>query len=199
MGDMGCFSFYPTKNLGCFGDGGMVTARCPKLHEKLLMLRNYGQKERYIHSIQGINSRLDEIQAAVLNVKLGCLDRWNRKRRKLAQLYNALLGDVCMTPLERKDAFDVCHLYVVRVQNRKALQAYLKNHGIETLIHYPVPVHLQEAYRGLKYRRGSFPVAENAADEILSLPMYPALSEADVRYICRKIRAFKKSEAVHGE
>lgn len=187
LADLGCFSFYPTKNLGCFGDGGAVTTNDKALYERLQMLRNYGQKERYYHAIEGINSRLDEIQAAVLRIKLKYLDEWNNKRKKIAGFYNGLLKNVCAIPLERKESNHIFHLYVIKTKNRQKLQAYLKEKGIDTLIHYPIPVHLQKAYVQLKYANGDFPVTEQCAQEILSLPMHPHLNEKNIKYICCSI------------
>jgi len=189
VGDAGCFSFYPTKNLGCFGDGGAITTNCAKLYEKLLMMRNYGQRDRYLYSIKGINSRLDELQAAVLRVKLAYLDRWNKQRRKIAHLYNKLLGDVCTVPMQKEGSYHVFHLYVIRVRDRKALQSYLKENGVDTLIHYPLPIHLQKAYMDLGYKRGDFCCAERSADEIISLPIHPYLSSNSVKHICMKIKS----------
>jgi len=151
------------------------------------MLRNYGQKERYYHVIEGINSRLDEIQATILRIKLTYLDEWNKKRKKIAEVYDLLLKNVCATPLERKENSHIFHLYVIKTKNRQKLQAYLKKKGIDTLIHYPVPVHLQKAYAQLKYTRGDFPVTEQYAQEILSLPMHPYLNEKDIKYICQAV------------
>lgn len=187
LADLGCFSFYPTKNLGCFGDGGAVTTNDKALYERLSMLRNYGQKERYHHTIKGINSRLDEIQAAVLRIKLKYLNEWNNKRKKIAEIYNCLLKDICIIPFERNKNSHIFHLYVIKIKNRQKLQAYLKKKGIDTLIHYPVPVHLQKAYTQLKHAKGDFPVTEQYAQEILSLPMHPYLHEKDIKYICQSI------------
>ena len=156
------------------------------------MLRNYGQVKRYHHSIKGINSRLDEIQAAILNVKLKYLEQWNKERRRVAYLYRELLNDSCISPVEKESCYHVFHLYVIRIEGREGLQAYLKKEGIDTLIHYPVPVHLQEAYKELEYNIGDFPVTERFAQEILSLPIHPNLSEDDIRHVCKKICEFKK-------
>jgi len=193
LSDLGCFSFYPTKNLGAFGDGGAITTNDKMFYERLLMLRNYGEKERYYHAIEGINSRLDEVQAAVLRIKLKYLDRWNSQRKKIAGVYNNLLMDVCAIPLERKESSHIFHLYVIRAKNRQKLQAHLKKKGIDTLIHYPVPVHLQKAYARLKYTKGDFPVTEQCAQEILSLPMHPYLNEKNIKYICKSICEYIKN------
>jgi dTDP-4-amino-4,6-dideoxygalactose transaminase len=185
--DLGCFSFYPTKNLGGYGDGGAVTTNSKALYERLLMLRNYGQSRRYYHAVKGINSRLDEIQAAILKVKLKYLDQWNKQRRVIAQIYNDLLKDICIAPHQKGNAYHIFHLYVIRVNKRGVIQSYLKTHGIDTLIHYPIPVHLQKAYEKLGYQKGDFSVTEQFAEEILSLPMHPYLENKDVKYICQKI------------
>ena len=189
-GSLGCFSFYPTKNLGCYGDGGAVTTDDKELYDRLVMLRNYGQEKRYYHTIKGINSRLDEIQAAVLRVKLSHLDEWNRKRRQVAVWYHEAIGDACVCPGEKRDASHVYHLYVIRARERDGLRAHLENAGITTLMHYPVPVHLQEAYKDLGYRVGDLPVTEATVKEILSLPMHPAVTEEGVHHVSAKIRDY---------
>ncbi len=184
--DASCFSFYPTKNLGTFGDGGMVLTNSEKIKEKLVLLRDYGRKDRYKHIIIGYNSRLDTLQAAILRVKLKHLDEWNEKRRKNAALYTKLLKEKkidIILPHEAEYAKHVYHLYAARVKNRKAVMDGLAEKGIRTLIHYPIPVHLQEAYKDLGYKKGNFPVSEKCCEEILSLPMYPELSEEEIRYV----------------
>lgn len=190
IGDIGCFSFYPTKNLGCYGDGGAVTTNNKAIYDRLVMVRNYGQVKRYYHSIKGINSRLDEIQAATLSVKLKYLDNWNKERRKVADLYKEFLKGNCMVPIEKEKCYHTFHLYVIRTKERDGLQSHLRENGIDTLIHYPLPIHLQEAYKDLKYGMGDFPAAEQLSKEILSLPMHPFLSTANVKYICDKIHEY---------
>jgi len=188
LGDLGCFSFYPSKNLGAFGDGGMVVTNNAELAEKVRMLRTGGQKTRYDHQLLGMNSRLDELQAAVLRVKLTYLDEWNRQRRHIAALYTALLGDSDLDlPPEMPGVEHVYHLYVARCCDRAALQKHLAARGVETAIHYPLPIHLQAAYRWLKLGPGSFPVAESYAAQVLSLPIYPELTDAKVRQIAAHI------------
>ncbi|MGA1796516.1 MAG: DegT/DnrJ/EryC1/StrS family aminotransferase [bacterium] len=190
LGDAGCFSFYPTKNLGAYGDGGMVTVHDENLAERLRMLRNYGEREKYRNAIHGYNSRLDEVQAAVLRVKLRHLDVWNRRRRNIADLYNSLLlpcTEISL-PGNAQYARHVFHLYVIRTRRRDMLRERLKRHGIHTLIHYPLPVHFQEAYQSLGYAQGDFPVSERLASEILSLPLYPELDEDTVSSVCSVIR-----------
>ena len=189
-GTLGCFSFYPTKNLGCYGDGGALATGDDELYDRLIMLRNYGQEKRYYHAIKGINSRLDEIQAAVLRAKLGHLDEWNIKRRQVAAWYVEALKGSCACPGEKPGARHVYHLYVIRTRDRDGLKEYLERAGIPTLMHYPVPVHLQEAYRDLGYRVGDLPVTETTTKEILSLPMHPAVTADGVRYVGGKIREF---------
>jgi len=191
VGNLGCFSFYPTKNLGGYGDGGMVVTNDPDLVERLKMLRNGGQEKRYYHKIKGFNSRLDEIQASILRVKLKYLDKWNNLRREKALLYNKLIiNKEIIKPVEAKYGKHVFHLYVVRSKERNKFQEYLKNNGIQTLIHYPVPIHLQEAYRDLGLMKGRYPVAEEICNTILSLPMFPELSIKDVEYIASVINKF---------
>jgi len=192
LGDIGCFSFYPAKNLGAYGDGGMVVTNNEEVAEKIRMLRNYGQKEKYVHMHRGYNSRLDEIQAAVLHVKLRRLDFWNERRRDIAKLYEELLSGVkgLTTPTKLDSVKHVYHLYVVRCQQRDNLQRWLTSRGVSTGIHYPIPIHLTEAYKTLGYSRGSFPITERYAGEILSLPMFPELTDQEVEYVCDSVREF---------
>jgi dTDP-4-amino-4,6-dideoxygalactose transaminase len=176
-GDAVAWSFYPGKNLGAFGDGGAVTTNDPVLADRIRVLRNYGSRVKYINEVQGFNSRLDPIQAAVLGIKLKHLDDWNIRRKALAVRYNqALAGSQFVLPEVAAWADPVWHLYVIRTRQRDAVQAWLTDRGIGTLVHYPVPPHLQQAYVGLGYRRGDFPIAEKMADEVLSLPIGPHLT-----------------------
>jgi dTDP-4-amino-4,6-dideoxygalactose transaminase len=174
LGELAAFSFYPTKNLGAYGDGGMVVTDDAALAERLRLLRNYGQTDRYHHQIEGMNSRLDELQAAVLRVKLHHLDQWTAARRERAARYAAGLRAV-PPPAEAEWARHVYHLYAVCVPERERVQAALAAAGIGTLVHYPIPAHLQPAYAHLGVARGSLPVTERLADEVLSLPLYPEL------------------------
>jgi dTDP-4-amino-4,6-dideoxygalactose transaminase len=191
IGRVGCFSFYPTKNLGAYGDGGMVVTDEEHLFGKLKMLRVYGQLDKDTSIMKGFNSRLDEIQAVILRVKLKKLDRWNHLRREKARLYDGALKDSSLIlPIEREYGKHVYHLYVVRHRRRDALQDFLKEKGYSTLIHYPIPIHLQEAYRELGYREGDLPVTERCAREVLSLPLYPGMDDSDVEEICELVRAF---------
>jgi dTDP-4-amino-4,6-dideoxygalactose transaminase len=194
IGVIAGFSFYPSKNLGAAGDGGMVTTNDPALAEQIRMLRNGGQQGRYNHVIQGVNSRLDEMQAAVLRVKLAHLDAWNAARRRHAARYDELLaGSAVELPELRPDAppeSHVWHLYAVRHARRDALAAHLKARGIGTGVHYPAALHLQPAFASLGLGPGAFPVAERQAREELSLPMYPEMTDDDIAYIADAVRAF---------
>ncbi len=189
LGMMAAFSFYPTKNLGASGDAGAVATNDSELADKLRLLRNYGQKKRYYHEIKGFNSRLDEMQAAILRVKLRHLNRWNELRRTKARLYDSLLREV-VRPIEADYARHVYHLYVVRSRRRDQLQRFLAERGIGSFIHYPVPVHLQEAYRDLGLSRGSLPATELCADQILSLPLYPELPDEQIMEVAEAINQF---------
>ena len=192
LGLMAAFSFYPTKNLGACGDGGAVTTDDPELADRLRLLRNYGQRRRYYHESKGFNSRLDEVQAAILRVKLRHLNRWNDARRGKAALYDSLLAGV-VTPFEAEYAHHVYHLYVIRSPRRDALQRYLAEQGIGTLIHYPVPVHLQQAYQDLGISEGALPATELCAREILSLPLYPELPDERIVEVAKAIAQFSES------
>ncbi|MBV8149717.1 MAG: DegT/DnrJ/EryC1/StrS family aminotransferase [Candidatus Eremiobacteraeota bacterium] len=183
IGDVGCFSFYPSKNLGCFGDGGAIVTNDESLCERAKLLRDLGQKRKYEHLIKGDNCRLDSIQAAVLGVKLRYIDTWNEKRRKNAALYDQLLArGGFATPKCRTKEGHVYHLYVTRVNARNEVQGRLRERGIQTAVHYPIPLHLQPAYAELGCGKGSYPKSESAAAEILSLPMFPELSEDQIRF-----------------
>jgi dTDP-4-amino-4,6-dideoxygalactose transaminase len=191
FGDVSAFSFYPTKNLGCYGDGGMLLTNSDSIYENALMLRNHGQQGRHVHVTEGYNSRLDELQAAILKYKLTKLDGWNEKRREIASWYKRELKDTAVIlPEEESWGYHVYHLFVVRAEKRDELMKYLAHKGITTMIHYPTPIHLQGAYRSLGYGKGSFPNAEAVADEIVSLPLYPSLTEEEVQYVCEGIRGF---------
>jgi len=184
MGDMGAFSFYPSKNLGAFGDGGLVLTNNQQLAQKLTKLRNYGQEKRYYHSIKGFNSRLDELQAAILSVKLPYLDQWNQRRREIAKLYNdAFIPIGINCPQEIGDRFHVYHLYVLRVPQRDRFQKLLADLGISTVIHYPIPIHQQESYPELRYQSNFLSITERLADQIVSIPIYPELTSNEVDYI----------------
>ena len=189
FGDVACYSFYPTKNLGCYGDGGAIVTDNEELADKLRLLRNYGQDKKYSHITKGYNSRLDELQAAILLVKLKHLDQWTDKRRKIAATYNGLLQDAnIITPAEADYAKHVYYLYVIRSKNRNALQKHLDKKGIGTLIHYPIPVHQQPVFQ--EYNKQKLPVTEAAANEILSIPMFPNLKEQQISEVVNAIKAF---------
>ena len=192
-GDMACFSFYPTKNLGAIGDGGFVATDDPQLAENARLLREYGWRERYISDVAGWNTRLDELQAAILRIKLRTLDADNARRRRLAAMYDEWFApSPVVLPVEMPYGQHVYHLYVVRSERRDALQVFLKERGIGSLIHYPVPVHLQPAYRGRLGDVGSLPETERAAREVLSLPMFPELMETEVHQVANTLREFLK-------
>ena len=183
MGDAGCFSFYPGKNLGAYGDGGMVVTNNPDIAQQVRLLRNHGRKDKYEHLVEGFGYRLDALQAAILNVKLGHLEQWTECRRQHARLYTELLnGSTIKTPQETDSVRHVYHLYVIEVENRDKIQEQLKAQGIATGVHYPIPLHLQPAYRHLGYQPGAFPNAEVASQKILSLPMFPELSEEQIQF-----------------
>jgi len=191
FGDAACFSFYPTKNLGAFGDGGMITTNSEEVRDRALLLRDYGRKGRYENIIKGYNSRLDTLQAAILRVKLKHLDEWNEKRIKNAALYTKLFKEKKMDitlPYEADYAKHIYHQYAVRIKNRKSVMEKLADKGICPLIHYPIPIHLQECYKDLGYKKGDFPVAEKCCEEIMSLPMYPELTEEEIRYVVDSIK-----------
>jgi dTDP-4-amino-4,6-dideoxygalactose transaminase len=189
MGHAGAFSFYPGKNLGAYGDGGLIVTNDDAFAEKLRRLGNYGQKVKYVHTSIGTNSRLDTIQAAILRVKLRHLDRWNSLRAAHAAAYNELLaGAACVVPRTAPNRSHIFHLYMVQVENRAEVQKFLADQGISTGIHYPIPIHLQEASVGLGYRAGDFPITEGAANRILSLPMYAELTEAQRECVAANIR-----------
>lgn len=197
LGHAAGWSFYPSKNLGALGDAGAVTTDNESLAEKIRALRNYGSQQKYHNLYRGFNSRLDELQAAVLRAKLPYLDEWNARRARLARLY---LEQLAATPLILPRVPDgiepVWHLFVVRAPDHDALQAHLRQNGIETLIHYPIPPHLQPAYQDLSLPPGSLPITERIHREVLSLPIGPHLSEAQVLHVCEAIRSFYHSSPV---
>lgn len=188
-GTIGCFSFYPGKNLGAYGDGGACVTNSPELNEKLRLLRNWGSVRKYHHDVFGINSRLDTVQAAILRVKLPRLEQWNAARRRHAASYSARLATLpqVKTPVTNPGCEHVFHLYVIRVPQRDRVLQTLVESGVGAGIHYPIPTHLSPAFAPLGYRKGSFPVAEKLADEILSLPLYAELSEEQIDYVVRQL------------
>jgi dTDP-4-amino-4,6-dideoxygalactose transaminase len=192
IGVVGCFSFYPGKNLGAYGDAGMVTTRNPEVASKIGLLRNYGQQRKYEHVVKGVNSRLDGLQAAFLSVKLKHLPAWNEARLEHADMYSAQLegvGDLVIKP-RAPSSSHIYHLFIVETTHRDALRKYLTERGIETGIHYPRPVHLHEAYSDLGLDVGAFPEAERLARTSLSLPMFPELSVEQIEAVTRSIREF---------
>jgi dTDP-4-amino-4,6-dideoxygalactose transaminase len=191
LGDAACFSFYPAKNLGCFGDGGAVTTDDAALAERLRLLRNYGSERKYDHEVPGINSRLDELQAAFLRVKLRHLNVWNRRRRGLAECYLRQLADVpgLIMPAAPPGIDPVWHLFVIGHPQRDDLLRHLAGNGIGTQIHYPVPPHRSQAYAG--WSGGPLPITERLSREVLSLPLGPHLSEEEVGQVCAAVRAFR--------
>jgi len=195
FGAMGCFSFYPTKNLGGYGDGGMVVTNDKKYDQHLRLLRCYGERKKYQHILKGHNSRLDEVQAALLRVKLRYLDQWNEERRRKAKIYTEGLsssGVVC--PSEKVGVQHVYHLYTIKTKKRDSLQAFLKKRGIETLIHYPVPIPFQKAYQELRYGRKDLPVTSQWSRKILSLPFSPEIMKREMEEVVKGIRSFFKNE-----
>jgi dTDP-4-amino-4,6-dideoxygalactose transaminase len=191
LGDAAGFSFYPGKNLGAYGDGGAVVTNDAEIAEKVRLLRNIGQKVKYYHEVKGFNHRLDTMQAAVLLVKLPHLNGWNAERRRAAATYNDLLADLpFVTPTTAAYAEHIFHLYVVRVHNREALMDHLKERGIASGLHYPIPIHLQPAYSELGYKQGDFPITEAYAETILSLPIFPELDDDKVAFVVDAIRDY---------
>jgi len=191
-GHINATSFYPGKNLGALGDAGAVTTNDNEFAAKASMLRNYGSVEKYHHEVIGYNQRLDELQAAFLSVKLKYIEDWTKQRQAIASQYYELLqgvGDLIL-PFVASEATHVYHLFVIRTSKRDTLQTYLQQNGISTLIHYPIPVHLQEAYQSLGHKNGSFPLAEMIASTCLSLPIWPGMSEIEVEMVAKKIRSF---------
>ncbi len=192
FGDLGCFSFYPTKNLGAFGDGGAIVTNNSYLAKRCKMIRNYGQKNRYEHLIFGINSRLDELQAAILSIKLRYLDEYNLIRIKNAKKYYKYLSGInnIKLPNLRRQSNHIYHLFVIEVENRKELMKYLSKNGIQTIIHYPIPLHKQPCFE--KFNKVKLPVVEEKANKILSLPINPFLTEKEIKFISKNIKEFYK-------
>jgi len=191
LGDAAIFSFFPGKNLGAFGDAGVVVTNNEKLADKIILLRNHGRSEKYTHLEVGYGDRLDTLQAAILLAKIKRLKNWNRRRRQIAGIYNNVLKNLPIRlPEAASWAHTVYHLYVIRTQNRDELKQYLKEQDIETGIHYPIPLHLQPAYKYLGYKKGDFAKSEQAAQEILSLPLYPELNIQQIKFIANSLKKF---------
>lgn len=191
IGDAAAFSFYYSKNLGAYGEGGFITTNDPELYRRVRMIRDHGSERRYYHDLVGMNARLDEIQAVVLRAKLPHLTEWNHLRRAHASLYDQLLRDFqAITPVERAGNTHIYHLYVIRISRRDELQAWLKEHNIFTGIHYPIPNHLQPSMRFLGYKPGDIPVTEQIVPEIISLPMFAELTDEEIKAVVDSIKAF---------
>ena len=187
FGDAACFSFYPSKNLGAYGDGGMIVLGDHEVADMVRKLRNHGSKGGYRHECLGYNSRLDELQAGILLIKLKRIDEYNAKRRQKATLYTQLLSDAVTCPFELEGAVPVYHQYTIRSSRRDYIQQYLKERGLPSVVYYPMPLHLQEAMNYLGHKVGDFPVTEQVSREVLSLPMYPELDEEDIHTISKTI------------
>lgn len=194
FGKSAAFSFFPGKNLGAYGEAGGISTNDENYYQRMIRMREHGSVEKYFHELIGHNYRMEEIQAGVLLVKLKYLKEWTKKRREIANLYYSLLKNIeeIACPIESKEAFHVYHLFVIRVLNgkRDALIGYLKSNEIDTGLHYPVPIHLQKAYKHLNYQKGDFPIAEKQTTQLLSLPIYPEMEKEKVEYVCDKIRSF---------
>ena len=188
---IGCFSFYPTKNLGAFGDGGAIVTSDENLAKKIKMLRNYGSEKKYHNKFDGVNSRLDEIQAALLRVKLSHLDELNSERKKIAEKYlSEIKNPKIILPKIFEDAEHVWHQFVVRVAEREKFQKYLEENGIKTIVHYPIPPHLAECYKKLGFKRGDFPITEKFSDEVLSLPMFNSMTDEEINFVIETLNKF---------
>jgi dTDP-4-amino-4,6-dideoxygalactose transaminase len=200
FGDIGCFSFFPSKNLGCFGDGGMVTTSDKSVADRLRMLRVHGQAQRYLHEIEGRNSRLDELQAAVLRVKLRHLEEWNAARRSNAAFYDKMFAGLAekgriILPCEAEGRKHVYNIYNVRTADRDGLRKYLSSREIGTAIYYPVPLHLQPVYKNFGWKKGDFPVSEKACGEVLAIPVYPELKNDEIEYTADCVKDFLEGQA----
>ncbi len=193
IGNAGCFSFYPSKNLGAYGDGGMMITNDPDIYNKVKLLRNHGTVAPYQHSFIGYNSRLDEIQAAILRIKLKYIDEYNQKRRSIAQLYSSILGSAVRCPADLRNTTHVYHQYTIRTPRRNEVKEALKDNNISSVIYYPVPLHLQKAFQFLGHSKGDFPESESAANEVLSIPIYPELEPETAEFIAETILKTVKS------
>ena len=188
---VGCFSFYPTKNLGAFGDSGAVVTNDEDFAQKIKMLRNYGSKIKYHNKVEGVNSRLDEIQAALLRVKLSHLDELNAERKKIAEEYlSQIKNEKIILPEIREGSEHVWHQFVVRVEEREKFQNYLEQNEIKTIVHYPIPPHLAECYQSLGYKRGDFPITEKFSDEVVSLPMFNGMTREEIDFVIKVLNNY---------
>ncbi|MGE5483903.1 MAG: DegT/DnrJ/EryC1/StrS family aminotransferase [Ignavibacteriales bacterium] len=195
LGDAACISFFPTKNLGAFGDAGMVVTDDDEVAERCRMIRAHGSKKKYVHEMMGINSRLDALQAKILSVKLQYLDEWTNRRRAVAAKYNDLLGAACCSqkvrlPFVAKGSHHVFHQYTISVDGRDALQTHLSREGIASTVYYPIPLHLQNVFANLGYKEGDFPNSERACKSVLSLPMFPELSAEQIAAVAQSVASF---------
>lgn len=190
LSSAGCFSFFPTKNLGAYGDGGMVATNDEAIADKIIVLRGHGSRQRYIHDMIGYNSRLDEIQAAILRVKLRYIDKWNEARISKAERYNKFLNKVVITPFKKRDNKHIYHQYSVRVKRRDNFLDYMKDNGVSVAVHYPIPIFNQSCYKFLNNNSDDFPVSTEIAGEIVSLPISPELSDEELVYVCERIKGF---------
>lgn len=191
-GDVVAWSFYPGKNLGAFGDAGGISTNSQEIARRIRMLRNYGSEEKYINQVTGFNSRLDPIQAAVLRVKLKYLDEWNKRRSILAGMYLSCLNNShIILPVEPTSAIHAWHLFVVKCRDRELMQKHLKRFEVNTMIHYPVPPHLQNAYKYMGFGKGSYPIAEKLANNVLSLPLGPHMTSQQIQYVYESVNKFK--------
>ncbi|WP_236136112.1 DegT/DnrJ/EryC1/StrS family aminotransferase [Mongoliitalea daihaiensis] len=197
FGKVNASSFYPTKNLGALGDAGVCTTDCPEIAARIRLLQNYGSLEKNQHQLRGYNMRMDELQAAFLSVKLPLLEQWNLERQAIAAIYRECLegvGDLIL-PYTHPEATHVFHLFVIQTSHRDSLRNYLLANGVESMVHYPTPVHLQVAYQELGFIKGSFPIAENLSETLLSLPIWPGMKLDEIEYVVQQIRSFYKFTA----
>lgn len=192
FGDIGCFSFYPGKNLGCFGDGGAITTNDEEIYKKIKMLRSYGSEKKYHHIEVGYNARLDELQAGLLRIKMSHLSELTTERKEIAEKYlKEIKNPLINLPKVRENCSHVWHLFVVRVEEREKFQKYLEENGIGTVIHYPIPPHLSKAYESLGYKAGDYPITEKYANTVVSLPLYNGMTNEEINYVIKKINEYK--------
>lgn len=192
FGDIGCFSFYPGKNLGCFGDGGAITTNDEEIYKRIKMLRSYGSEKKYHHIEVGYNARLDELQAGLLRVKLSHLSELTKERENIVQRYlTEIKNPLIKLPKLRENCTHVWHLFVVKVEDRDKFQKYLEENGVGTVIHYPIPPHLSEAYKYLRYKVGDYPITEDYANTVVSLPLYNGMAKEEIDYVIEKINEYK--------
>ncbi|MBP2028331.1 dTDP-4-amino-4,6-dideoxygalactose transaminase [Acetoanaerobium pronyense] len=192
IGDIGCFSFYPSKNLGCFGDGGAIVTENPDIEKEIRVLRNYGSEKRYHNKTVGYNSRLDEIQAGLLRVKLRYIDELNKEREEIAKRYlTEIKNEEILLPESMKNSTHIYHLFVIRLKNREKFMKYMEENDIGKMIHYPIPPHLSEAYSYLGYKEGDFPLAEAYSNEVVSIPIYNGMKKEEIDYVIEVINNYK--------